>query len=101
MKELIEKLEQLKNEISNEDVVKHYLEAKKAIFNDAELISKIEEYHRCFSEKLKQEIMNSSSFLVYKEKEVDVNILILAINEKFKELECTFDCRKGNSSENY
>lgn len=94
MKELMEKLEQLKNEISNEDVVRKYLEAKKEIFNDKELISKIEEYNRSFSTKLKQEIMNSPSFLSYKEKETDVNVLILAINQKFKELNYTFDCRK-------
>ena len=53
MEELIEKMEQLKEEISKEDVVVQYLKEKENIFNDISLISKIESYKQYPSEKVK------------------------------------------------
>lgn len=94
MEELIEKLEQLKEEISKEEVIVSYLEEKKKIFSDKEFISKVDKYKQYPSEQLKEEIEKSSSFLAYKEKETDVNLLIFAINHKFKELSQGFDCSK-------
>lgn len=94
MRELIEKLEQLKEEISKEEVIIQYVKEKKKIFSNNEIVSKIEQYKTYPSEKLKKEIENSPSFLVYKKKELDVNIFIFGINQKFKELNHKVDCRK-------
>ena len=94
MEELIEKLEQLKEEISRDLVVVDYLKEKKKILNNKELISKIERYQQTKLDILKKEIESSPSFLEYKEKETNVNLLILGINQKFKQLNPSFNCRR-------
>lgn len=94
MEELIEKLEQLKEEISKDPVVVDYLKEKKKILNNKELISKIERYQQTKLDILKKEIESSPSFLAYKEKETNVNLLILGINQKFKQLNPSFNCRR-------
>ena len=94
MEELIEKLEQLKEEISKDPFVVDYLKEKKKILNNKELISKIERYQQTKLDILKKEIESSPSFLAYKEKETNVNLLILGINQKFKQLNPSFNCRR-------
>ena len=94
MEVLIEKLEQLKEEISKDPVVVDYLKEKKKILNNKELISKIERYQQTKLDILKKEIESSPSFLAYKEKETNVNLLILGINQKFKQLNPSFNCRR-------
>lgn len=94
MEELIEKMEQLKEEISRDLVVVDYLKEKKKILNNKELISKIERYQQTKLDILKKEIESSPSFLAYKEKETNVNLLILGINQKFKQLNPSFNCRR-------
>lgn len=94
MEELIEKMEQLKEEISKDLVVVDYLKEKKKILNNKELISKIERYQQTKLDILKKEIESSPSFLAYKEKETNVNLLILGINQKFKQLNPSFNCRR-------
>ena len=94
MEELIEKLEQLKEEISRDLVVVDNLKEKKKILNNKELISKIERYQQTKLDILKKEIESSPSFLAYKEKETNVNLLILGINQKFKQLNPSFNCRR-------
>ena len=94
MEELIEKMEQLKEEISSDLVVVDYLKEKKKILNNKELISKIERYQQTKLDILKKEIESSPSFLAYKEKETNVNLLILGINQKFKQLNPSFNCRR-------
>lgn len=84
MEKLIEKVENLKTCIQNEEVVIEFLKAKKNVFNDNSLIEKIEKYHLSFDNQLKNEIITSPSFLAYKEKETNINLLILDINQKFK-----------------
>lgn len=87
-------MEQLKEEISKDLVVVDYLKEKKKIFNNKELISKIERYQQTKLDILKKEIESSPSFLAYKEKETNVNLLILGINQKFKQLNPSFNCRR-------
>ena len=94
MEELIEKMEQLKEEISRDLVVVDYLKEKKKILNNKELISKIERYQQTKLDILKKEIESSPSFLAYKQKETNVNLLILGINQKFKQLNPSFNCRR-------
>ncbi len=94
MEELIEKLEQLKDIIYQEDVVLEFLIQKKKTFEDRELVLKIESYHKLPSDALKKEIEQSPSFLAYKEKESELQLLIFGINQKFRKLRSSVDCQK-------
>lgn len=86
MNELIEKVDNLKKSISELDKVKEIKELNKEIIKDKELLNKIEEYNRTQDEKLKQEIINNELFKKYKVLETDINVLILEINSKLKQI---------------
>lgn len=86
MNELIEKVDNLKKSISELEKVKEIKELNKEIIKDKELLNKIEEYNRTQDEKLKQEIINNELFKKYKVLETDINVLILEINSKLKQI---------------
>ena len=93
MEELIEKLEQLKKEISSLDIVEELHKRKDEVMNDSSLVEKIEEYKKQPKESLKKEIISSPSFLAYKEMETEIDLLILQINQEFKKIRKNYDCR--------
>ena len=93
MEELIEKLEQLKKEISALDIVEELHKRKDEVMNDSRLVEKIEEYKKHPMESLKKEIISSPSFLAYKEMETEIDLLILQINQEFKKIRKKYDCR--------
>lgn len=93
MEELIEKLEQLKKEISSLDIVEELHKRKDEVMNDSSLVEKIEEYKKQPMESLKKEIISSPSFLAYKEMETEIDLLILQINQEFKKIRKKYDCR--------
>lgn len=93
MEELIEKLEQLKNEISSLEVVKQLQKRKEEIMNDSSLVKNINDYKKCPKESLKKEIISSPSFLAYKETETEIDLLIFQINQEFKKIRKKYDCR--------
>lgn len=93
MEELIEKLEQLKKEISSLDIVEELHKRKDEVMNDSSLVEKIEEYKKHPEESLKKEIISSPSFLAYKEMETEIDLLILQINQEFKKIRKKYDCR--------
>lgn len=99
MEELIEKLEELKKEIEKTKEVSSYLEAKDRIFSDKSLLLQVEEYRKGFSSGLKEVIEKNPTYLQYKEKEMDVNLLIFGMNQKFKKLNQSLDCRKDEVHE--
>lgn len=86
MNELIEKVDNLKQSISELDKIKEVKELNKEIIKDKELLKQIEEYNRTQDEKIKQEIVNNSLFKKYKVLETDINVLILEINSKLKQI---------------
>lgn len=92
MEELIEKLENLKNELNTTpDVVKVKrlnAEIKKA----SELQAKLSEYKITNSTKLKEEIYNDKLYQEYKEAETDLNILIMQINKSLKKINSKGKC---------
>lgn len=100
MKELDEKLDQLKKEISKTEIVLELQEKKEQILKDKELVEKIEKYHKVPSDELKDEIVASSSFLAYKESETKLNLMILDINQKLKQIKGENNCRKEEVDEN-
>ena len=94
MNELIEKVEKLKKSIDETDEVKELLRLNKEILKDKELLSKINEYQKTQKESLKKEIIKHPLFLKYKEKETDLNVLILRINQELKKLKNKGSCGK-------
>lgn len=86
MEKLIEKVENLKTEIGKEEVVLDLIKLKKEILNDEKLTSLIKKYHETLDERLKSEIIEHEIFRRYKEKETDLNILILKINNELKKI---------------
>lgn len=94
MNELIGKVENLKKSIDETDEVKELLRLNKEILKDKELLSKINEYQKTQKESLKKEIIKHPLFLKYKEKETDLNVLILRINQELKKLKNKGSCGK-------
>ena len=86
MNELIEKVENLKESISFTKQVKEIEEISKEIMKEKDLIKDIEEFNRTQSEEIKERILNNKLFREYKKKETDLNILILEINQRLKEI---------------
>ena len=94
MNELIEKVENLKKSIDKTTEVRDLLRLNKEILKDKELLSKIKEYQVTQDERIKKEIIKHPLFLKYKEKETDLNILILKINQELKKLKDKGSCQK-------
>ena len=94
MNELIEKVENLKESIDKTTEVQELLRLNKEILKDKELLSKIKEYQVTQDERIKKEIIKHPLFLKYKEKETDLNVLILKINQELKKLKDKGSCQK-------
>ena len=86
MEKLIEKVENLKNEILKETTVVEIKKLKEDISKEKQLIQLITQYHKSHSEKIKDEIIKHPIFRKYKEKETDINILIYEINQELKKI---------------
>lgn len=86
MNELIEKVENLKKSISEIDKIKEIQELNKEIIKDKELLKLVEEYNRTQDENIKKEIVNNELFKKYKVLETDINVIILEINSKLKQI---------------
>ena len=55
------------------------------VYSDKELIEKINKYKETNDETLKKEIYNNEKFIHYKRLENELNLLILKLNNIFKE----------------
>lgn len=86
MEELIEKVDNLKKALDNTSQVKEIVEINKLIDKDKDLLELIKEYNISHDEKIKERIMNNKLFQEYKDKEIELNILVLEINKRLKEL---------------
>ena len=86
MERLIEKVNNLKEQLNNEEVVKEIKKLNKEIKKDKELLDLVKKYQETHDENLKEEIIKNSLFRKYKEKETDLNIIILSINQRLKEI---------------
>ena len=86
METLIEKVNELKDSLSNTKEVLDIKELNKEIKKDKKLIELLNEYHLYPKEETKKQILNNELFRKYKEKETDLNILILKINSELKQI---------------
>ena len=86
MNELIEKVENLKEELNNHKEIIKLKEINELIMQDKELLKNIEEYNRTNNIDLKEKIINHSLFQEYKHSEAECNFIILEINKRLKEI---------------
>ena len=94
MKEIIEKVENLKLELDNSKEVKHIKELNSKIKDNKELLNLIEKYNSTQNESIKEEIINNKFFREYKLSENDINYIILEINSKLKQISKKGSCSK-------
>ena len=92
MKELIDKVENLKKELNNDKRIIKIRDLNKKITNNKELKNKLKIFKETNNQETKKEIINDTFFKEYKKAETDVNILILEINQKLKEISKKGQC---------
>lgn len=86
MEDLIDKVENLKEALNDTKQVKEIKDINKLIMNDKELLELIKKYNETQDEDIKTKILDNELFKDYKDKETELNILILEINSKLKEI---------------
>ena len=94
MKELIEKVENVKDSLDKTKVVKNIKELNKELNNNKELIELIEKYNDTKDEKIKEKIINNKFFREYKISENEINYIILEINSRLKKISKKRSCSK-------
>ena len=92
MNELLNLVEELKLELDNTKEIKELLKEKEKVLQDKELLSKIEKYNITKDTKLKEEILSNKLFNKYKDKEINLNILIMSINKELKKIKGDKNC---------
>lgn len=93
MEELIEKVNELKEELNNTKEVKDLKKINNEIMKDKSLLEDIKRYNETQDEKIKERIINNKLFREYKHNENEVNFLILEINKKLKEINGSRSCK--------
>ena len=93
MEELIEKVNELKEELDNTKEVKELKTINNEIMKDNELLENIKRYNETQDEKIRERIINNKLFREYKHNENEVNFLILEINKKLKEINGSRSCQ--------
>ena len=94
MRELIEKIDNVKKELDNSKEVKHIKELNSKLKDNKELISLIEKYNNTQDESIKEQIVNNKFFREYKFSENEINYIILEINSKLKQISKKGSCSK-------
>ena len=94
MKELIEKIDNVKKELDNSKEVKHIKELNSKLKDNKELISLIEKYNNTQDESIKEQIVSNEFFIEYKLSENEINYIILEINSKLKQISKKGSCSK-------
>ena len=94
MEKLIEKVENLKSSLDNTDIVKNVKSINEEIMKDKELLELIRKYNETFDEDIKKKIINHKLFLDYKHQETELNLLIMDINSKLKNINSKGKCSK-------
>lgn len=93
MEELLEKISELKKQLDTLEAVKNIKQLNKKIKSDTNLIKLLEEYHSFALEETKKKIISNKLFTEYKEAETNINILILKINQRLKNIKEKGSCK--------
>lgn len=85
---LLEKTNQLIDEIDNSDMVKELLKTKKTIYNDKELEKQLEEYRALETTDvlLKKRIISNPLVVKYRNLENELYFTVLNINNIFRKI---------------
>ena len=94
MEELIEKIENLKEALDKTDEVKMVTYYLDRVLKDKELVKDIEKYNVARDVKLLEKISNNTLFNDYKRSETDLNLLIMKINSRLKDISKKDGCFK-------
>lgn len=86
MEKLYEKVENLKQQINEEKIIKELKSLKEEISKDKHLVDLITKYHETQDEKIKLEIIKNKVFRQYKERETELNLLIMYLNQELKKI---------------
>lgn len=92
MNELMELVDDLKKELDKKDEIIDIKKYNKIISCDKELLKDIKEYNKTMDSNIKNKILSNENFNLYKEKETNLNFLILDINSKLKKISIKKDC---------
>ena len=92
MEELMNKLDNLINALDKLDSVKELNVMNQLIEKDGELKELLDEYSKTTKKELKEKIINNKNFQTYKEKETEINLLILKINQELKKISKNGEC---------
>ncbi len=92
MNELIDKIDNLKNELNNTKEVQEIISINRLISQDKDLLDKINKYNLTKDERIKEEILKNKLFKEYKDKEIYLNILIMQINSELKKINSKGSC---------
>lgn len=90
----MELVDNLKKELDKKDEIIDIKKYNKIISCDKELLKDIEEYNKTMDSSIKNKIVSNENFNLYKEKETNLNFLILEINSKLKKINIKKDCFK-------
>lgn len=83
---MIETYYELVDMINNSEIKSEIKKSLASIYEDKELISKIDEYHNTYNEALRKEIFNDGKYKKYKMLENRLNFLILSCNKYLGEI---------------
>lgn len=86
MKELYELVENLKLSLDKLEDIKNIKRINKEIENNKDLLDKIKLFRKTNNLNIKKEVLKDNLFKEYKKSESNINLLILDINSKLKEL---------------
>lgn len=94
MKELYEKVENVKSILNKTKEIKKIKELNQKLKKEHQLLQKITEYKLSPTEEKKTEIITNPLYCEYKKAENEVNFIILKIRTKLKEISNKGMCQK-------
>ncbi len=92
MEKLIEKVENLKNVLDEQEKIKQIKNSNVKVLEDEELLKLIKDYNQTKNPSIKEKILRNKNFQDYKEQETEINFIILEINQKLKEISKRGNC---------
>ena len=86
------KLDNLIIALDKLESVKELKQMNQLIEKDGELKELLEEYSKTNKKEVKEKIISNKNFQKYKDKETEINLLILKINQELKKISKNGEC---------
>ena len=93
MNELMDKLDNLKNELDSSTLVNDIKSVLNKVKSDKDLMKLLDEYSKNNNTSLKEKILDNKTFREFKIKETELNLFIMEINSKLKTISKKGSCR--------